>query len=81
MSIFGPRHRTRSEVIGILESALVTNGDSAFDDFIHVAISDPELEAIRLVCLDVSLAPTPLFNETLTAALAQLRAAKSDARR
>lgn len=68
--------RTRNEVISILESALISGGDSDFDDFVSVPIADPELESIRLMCSEVILAPKGVFEHRLQAALAELRAPK-----
>ena len=65
--------RTRTEVISILESALISGGDCDFDDFVSVPIVEPDLEAIRLKCSDVTLAPKNVFEDTLRAALAELR--------
>jgi len=74
MKIFNrPVRRTRAEVTEILESALITQGDDAFDDFVSVPILDPNLEAIRRKCIEVVLAPKSEFDETLRAALADLR--------
>jgi hypothetical protein len=72
--IFGrPAARTRDDVIHILERALETGGDSAFDDFVSIKISDPELESARLKCLDVVLAPEDTFQKTLRALTAERR--------
>jgi len=38
-----PVRRTRTEVISILESALISGGDCGFDDFVSVPVVDPEL--------------------------------------
>ena len=74
MRIFNrPVQRTRAEVMQILESALVTQGDEAFDDFVSVPVVDPNLEAIRRKCIEVVLAPKSVFDETLRVALAELR--------
>ena len=43
----------------------------------RVPVVDPELESIRLKCPDVTLVPTPLFDATLRAALAELRASNT----
>ena len=69
-----PVRRTRTEVISILESALISGGDCGFDDFVSVPVVDADLESIRLKCLDVTLAPESVFDDTLRAALAELRA-------
>ena len=73
-----PMRRTRGEVISILESALISGGDSGFDDFVSVPIVDSELESIRRKCSDVTLAPKKVFDDTLRAALAELRASKDE---
>jgi hypothetical protein len=40
--------------------------------FVSVPIVEPDLEAIRLKCSDVTLAPKNIFEDTLRAALAEL---------
>jgi len=69
--------RTRAEVIKILESALIANGDDAFDDFVSIPIADPVLEAIRRQCKDVVFAATDVFGATLSSATAELKASAS----
>lgn len=66
-------HRTRAGVIGILERGLATGGDSQWDDFVSVRIAEPELEAVRLRCLEVNLAPKAAFEQTLRKVIAELR--------
>ena len=69
-----PVQRSRMEVIKMIKSALETGGDSEWDDFVSVRIADPELETIRLRCLQVNLAPKAQFDATLHAILVELRA-------
>jgi hypothetical protein len=67
-------HRTRSEVVNILESALATGGGDDFDDFVSLKIAEPELESIRQRCLDTIFAPKDVFENTLRQLITQLRA-------
>jgi hypothetical protein len=69
-----PVQRSRTEVIHFIECALKTGGDSNWDDFVSVRIADPELETIRLKCLDVNFAPEAQFNATLQSILSELKA-------
>jgi hypothetical protein len=68
-----PIRRTRPEVIELVERALITGGDSAWDDFISIKIMDPELEVVRQKCSNANLEPKKVFEETLREILAQLR--------
>ena len=69
-----PIRRTRPEVIELIEQALITGGDPAWDDFISIEILDRELEAVRQKCSNVNLEPKKVFDETLRQILAQLKA-------
>jgi hypothetical protein len=68
-----PVERTRSEVIDLIERALVTGGDSAWDNFVSVRIVDPSLEAVRRKCSAVNLESKQTFNETLRQIHAELQ--------
>lgn len=68
-----PVHRTRAEVIALLEQALESGGDTSWDDFVSVRIAEPELEAVRLKCLEVNLESERVFSETLQSLIDELR--------
>ncbi len=68
-----PVHRTREQVIAYLEGGLRAGGESSWDDFVSVRIAEPELEAVRLKCLDVNLSSQAIFEQTLKSLLADLR--------
>jgi hypothetical protein len=70
--------RTAAEVVNVLVAALSTGGDDAFDDFVSVPVADPALEAIRLKCAEVVLAPANVFEESLRSALVELRASSRE---
>ena len=57
----------------MMERALISGGDSAWDNFVCVRIADPELEAVRQQCSDVNVEPPQIFNEKLRQILAELR--------
>lgn len=49
-----PLERTREEVAEILEARIAPDGDwPVWDAFLGCPVADPELEAIRRVCLDL----------------------------
>lgn len=58
-----PLDRTREEVAEILEARIAPDGDwPVWDAFISIQIADPELDAIRLECLELAYhhtAPDP----------------------
>jgi hypothetical protein len=68
--------RTRREVIDLIERALITGGDDAWDDFVSIKILDSDLEAVRQKCSIVNLQPKKAFDETLRQILAELRKSK-----
>jgi len=75
MKLFNrPIKRTRAEVVSILESALISGGDDGFDDFVSVPVTDPDLEAVRLRCSNVTFAPKAVFEDALREVLAELQA-------
>jgi len=73
-----PVHRTRNEVIAVLKQAMKTGGDSSWDDFVSIRIAEPELEAVRLKCLNVNLSSPSTFNETLQLCIAELSASQAE---
>jgi hypothetical protein len=70
-----PVHRSRDEVIALLEQALQSGGDSSWEEFVCERIAEPELEAVRLRCLEVNLESTGMFEYTLKSLIAELRRA------
>lgn len=73
-----PVHRTRQEVIAFLQRGLQSGGDSSWDDFVSVRIAEPQLEAVRVKCLNVNLSSESTFKQTLESLLSELTTDKSE---
>ena len=68
-----PIARSREEVIAVLESAFLTQGDDLWDDFVSIRIQDAQLEAIRKKCADLQFEPQEVWEAGLREMLAELK--------